>query len=212
MAKSIQEHINIEGGKIVYKCPNVFSYGNKHVLVYEGYAAMEVLDKWFSDIYGARQIGKYKKLMTLNSVDVGGGSFKVTKTLPDAIIPSKPHVTDIGFDLTVIKKLKTSGDVTFYDSGIAITPSLGYFCMLAPRSSISKSGYMLANSVGIIDPSYTGNFIVALRKVDKDADDITLPCRIAQIIPQRAYYPEFVNVERLDETTRGSGGFGSSGN
>lgn len=146
--------------------------------------------------------------MNMNMID----SFKVTKTLPDAIIPSKPHVTDIGFDLTVIKKLKTIGDVTFYDSGIAITPSLGYFCMLAPRSSISKSGYMLANSVGIIDPSYTGNFIVALRKVDKDADDITLPCRIAQIIPQRAYYPEFVNVERLDETTRGSGGFGSSGN
>lgn len=150
----------------------------------------------------------YKNFIAFDSGNLG--VFKVKKTDPEAVIPSKPNASDIGYDLTVIKKLKTKGDVTFYDTGLVIEPSVGYYSLLYPRSSISKTGYMLANSVGVIDPGYRSNFIVALRKVDKDAPDLELPCRIAQMVPQRCHFPDLVVVDHVDETTRGEGGFGSS--
>lgn len=140
------------------------------------------------------------------------GVFKVQRVKPNAIIPSKPNFSDSGFDLTIIEKIKTKGDVDFYTTGLAIQPSLGYYCHIYPRSSISKTGYMLANSVGVIDSSFVGELIVALRKVDKDADDIELPCRIAQLVPMRCCYPDMIEVDSIEETNRGSGGFGSSGN
>jgi deoxyuridine 5'-triphosphate nucleotidohydrolase len=152
----------------------------------------------------------YKKMIAFGEDDCG--VFKVQRTLPDAVMPSKSNASDMGFDLTIVKKIKEVGDVSFYDTGLVIQPSLGYYCMLFPRSSISKTGYMLANGIGLIDSGFTGNFIVALRKVDKDADDIVLPCRIAQLVPQKCYYPDMIEVETVEDTARGSGGFGSSGN
>lgn len=152
----------------------------------------------------------YKKMIAFGEDDCG--VFKVQRTLPEAIMPTKANASDMGFDLTIVKKIKEVGDVTFYDTGLVIQPSLGYYCMIFPRSSISKTGYMLANGIGLVDSGYVGNFIVALRKVDKDADDIVLPCRIAQLVPQRCYYPDMIEVEKVEDTARGSGGFGSSGN
>ena len=52
---------------------------------------------------------------------------------------------------------------------------------LVPRSSISKTGYMLANSVGVIDRTYTGNVLVPLIKVDKSMPDLILPARVVQL-------------------------------
>ena len=133
---------------------------------------------------------------------------------PGAQIPMRAHPTDAGFDVTVIDVLKTQGDVTFYGTGLRVRPPDGYYFDLVPRSSISKTGYMLANSVGIIDPGYTGEIIVALRKIDPDAKNLELPIRIAQLIPRRVH-SDVVLTESLDpiaeQTDRGEGGFGSSG-
>lgn len=151
---------------------------------------------------------QFRSLVYINDRDCDTCVF--TKTLDNAVVPSKPHFTDSGFDLTVVEKIKTVGDVEFYDTGIAIAPPIGFWTMVVPRSSISKTGYMLANSVGIIDNEYRGSLVIALRKIDKDADDIVLPCRIAQLIFQPAIYPRLVQVDNLDETSRNTGGFGSS--
>jgi dUTP pyrophosphatase len=70
---------------------------------------------------------------------------------------------------------------------------------------------MLANNLGVIDQSYTGNIIVALRKVDKLAPDLELPLKIAQIVPMPASHFEIEEVESLEVTNRGIGGFGSTG-
>ena len=150
----------------------------------------------------------FKELISFNDLDCG--VFEVRRKHEDAVIPSKPNRSDMGFDLTVIKHVKTVGEVEFYDTGLAIKPSLGYYCLIYPRSSISKTGYMLANGIGVIDPTFRGNYLVALRKVDKNAPAIELPCRIAQLVPQRVYYPDMIEVDNLDETNRGTGGFGSS--
>lgn len=139
-------------------------------------------------------------------------TFYVHKTRPDAILPSRAHATDTGFDLVLLEATKTLGDVTMYATGISVRPPDGFYFDLVARSSLSKTGYMLANGVGIIDRDYTGEILVALRKVDKDAPDLVLPAKIAQLIPRQwvAMMPIEAPAEGLPGTDRGDGGFGST--
>lgn len=136
----------------------------------------------------------------------------VHKTRPDAILPVRAHASDSGFDLVLLEAAKTVGDVTMYSTGISIRPPDGFYFDLVSRSSLSKTGYMLANGVGIIDRDYTGEILVALRKVDKDAADLVLPAKIAQLIPRRWHDMVLIEapVEGLPGTDRGDGGFGST--
>jgi deoxyuridine 5'-triphosphate nucleotidohydrolase len=138
-------------------------------------------------------------------------SFKWVKLDADAVAPFKERVSDSGFDLTLIKKAKQIGKVELYDTGIKVQPSYGWYLILAARSSIIKSGYMLANGIGIIDRSYAGPILVPLIKVDPDAPDLPLPNRLVQLIPTPIVHGAFIQVEDFEETARGTGGFGSTG-
>lgn len=137
---------------------------------------------------------------------------KWAKTRKDAVSPSKERASDSGYDLVLLEKIKTVGKVEFYDTGIKIKPKFGYYFQVVPRSSISKTGYMLANSIGIIDRTYLGNIIVALTKIDETAPDLVLPMRLVQMIPTPIVHFELVEVDSFDvtETDRGEGGFGST--
>lgn len=128
----------------------------------------------------------------------------------DAAHPSKSRASDTGYDLTLIREVKTVGDVTFYGTGIAVSPPTGYYFDLVPRSSLSKQGYMLANSVGIIDSTYRGEIIVALRKFG-GFPDLALPARAVQIVPRKLHHFDTAEEESLDDTIRNFGGFGSTG-
>ena len=131
---------------------------------------------------------------------------------PEAIIPSRATPTDIGLDLVAIKKHKTYPNGTIlYDTGISITPPPGYYTEINPRSSISKTGWVLANSVGIIDPTYTSNLFIALTRISPDTPEIELPFCVCQLVLRKAEYAEMHEVEELISTERGDGGFGSSG-
>lgn len=138
---------------------------------------------------------------------------RVAKSRENAILPSKTHDSDSGYDLTIIEKIKTVGNTDFFTTGIKIEPEDGWYVDVVPRSSIGKTGYILANSVGIIDNSYRGEIIIALKKVDPIAQEIELPCRIAQMIPRKVHQItiEEVSEEELGDTSRGTGGFGSTG-
>jgi deoxyuridine 5'-triphosphate nucleotidohydrolase len=136
--------------------------------------------------------------------------FKWMKTRPDAVKPSKERASDSGYDLTILEPVKSFGKTTLYSTGIKVVPEFGWYLDIVPRSSISKTGYMLANSVGIIDRTYTGEILVALIKVDDDAKDLELPCRIAQIIPRQIVNVDLIEVDSFEETSRNDGGFGSS--
>jgi dUTP pyrophosphatase len=138
-------------------------------------------------------------------------SFQYKKVDPNAFAPFKERSSDSGFDLTLIKKVKTVGKTEFYDTGIQICPPRGFYFDLVPRSSITKTGYSLKNSVGVLDNEYRGNILVALIKDDPDADDLKLPIRLVQIIPREIKHFEAIQVDSLDESSRGSLGFGSSG-
>jgi dUTP pyrophosphatase len=141
-------------------------------------------------------------------------SLKVSCKDPDAVIPTKARPSDVGFDLTLIKVVKRFSDVTtLYDTGIAVSAPQGYYTEIVPRSSISKSGYILANGIGIIDPSYTGNLMVALTRVDPYAPPPALPFKCCQLILRKIYPSEIVVVSDSElqvPTGRGAGGFGSS--
>ena len=135
---------------------------------------------------------------------------KYKLTHENATPPVRAHPSDSGFDLTLIQELKSVGDVTFYDTGVQVSPPHGYYFNLVPRSSISKTGYMLANSIGVIDQNYRGNIIVPLRKVHKDSDDIELPAKVVQIVPMQWYHVSMLASDDLENTERGEGGFGST--
>jgi dUTP pyrophosphatase len=140
------------------------------------------------------------------------GVLEYQRLSADAVELALPRQGDAGYDLTVIsvEKSKHTDDVFIFGTGLAINPPEGYFAELVPRSSISNTGYMLANSVGIIDPNYRGEIKIALRKIEKNAKDIILPCRIAQLILRPIIRVPVLQKERLNETERGAGGFGST--
>jgi len=136
---------------------------------------------------------------------------KFVRNHNDAVIPSRAYPTDIGLDLTAIKEHKVlSNGVILYDTGIAVTPPNGYYIEIVPRSSMSKTGWMLANNIGIIDPTYTGNLLIALVRVVPDAPKLELPFCKCQMILRKAEYAEMEQVNQLVETDRNSGGFGST--
>jgi len=137
--------------------------------------------------------------------------FRWAKTHTAAVPPSKAAASDSGFDLTLIEQQGRHGEVVFYRTGIKVQPAFGWYFDLVPRSSISKSGYVLANSVGVIDRAYTGEILVPLIKLDPNAPDLALPARIVQIIPRPIIAAEIVEVDDFDTTLRGDGGFGSTG-
>lgn len=142
-------------------------------------------------------------------------SFKWKKLDDRAVAPSKTNVSDSGYDLVLIEKIKQSGNVEFYTTGISVSPGFGWAFDLVGRSSISKSGYMMANNIGIIDRTYQGPLIVGLIKVDPAAPELELPSRLVQIVPRTIAHLTPVEVPRDDDfdgvTSRAEGGFGSTG-
>jgi dUTP pyrophosphatase len=155
-----------------------------------------------------------KYLSYLNLLGLKGNmpQLLVFRTDDRAVLPTKARMSDVGYDLTIIKEFKKlTGNCTLYDTGIVVKPEYGYYTEIVPRSSLSKSGYILANSIGIIEQSYSGKLLVALIKVDKDSPDIELPYKCCQLIVRKQEYSQVQEVGTMfDITDRGSGGFGST--
>lgn len=83
---------------------------------------------------------------------------------------------------------------------------------LEPRSSIFKTSFVMANSRGIIDKSYRGELKAPMVSVGSNLASVDAGTRLFQILaPNLGYINQVVYVESLDETSRGSGGFGSTG-
>lgn len=135
--------------------------------------------------------------------------FKICDT---AIVPSKTRTSDVGYDISIIGAHKKLNSVTsLYNTGIKLQVPHGYYGEIVPRSSLSKSGYMLANSMGVIDPAYTGEIYIALTKVAPESADITFPFKCCQLIV-RPHYQLILDESPVDfdNTHRNDGGFGST--
>lgn len=97
-------------------------------------------------------------------------------------------------------------------TGIAISLPVGYEAQIRPRSGLAlKNGIMLANDVGTIDSDYRGEIGVILLNTSTTLFRVEPSMRIAQMIVSRYESAEWQEVDDLDETERGSGGYGSTG-
>ncbi len=97
-------------------------------------------------------------------------------------------------------------------TGITLELPSHLMALLLPRSGLAtKHGITLANSVGLIDPDYRGEIKVAIKNTGTKTFVINDADRIAQMLIMSFVSPEFISVKQVFNTTRGSGGFGSTG-
>lgn len=136
---------------------------------------------------------------------------RVTRLDPSAVLPAKVRVSDSGYDLVLIAERKRVGRVVLYGTGLAVEPPTGWYFDVVARSSLIKTGYLVANSVGVIDRAYRGEILVPLLKVDAESPDLPLPARAVQLVPRPIVHFAVEDSQTLSTTERGALGFGSSG-
>lgn len=103
-------------------------------------------------------------------------------------------------------------DTVKIDTGLAIALPKGMFGAIFARSGLAtKQGLRPANCVGVIDADYRGPIVVALYNDSDEVQIVPAKSRIAQLVVMHHEDLDFVERERLPETQRGEGGFGSTG-
>ena len=179
---------------------------NENILIKYGCNSLDFLGMLYNGIDNSRSFSDVNYNLTLPKC-------YIIKDDINAITPTKAHWSDVGFDLSIIKKVKDLNSRTIlYDTGIKIELDFGYYAEIVPRSSISKTGYILANNVGIIDNSYRGNLMIALTKIADDAIEIEYPFKCCQLIIKKQVIVGIEEVGNITNTMRQEGGFGSSNN
>lgn len=130
-------------------------------------------------------------------------------------VPAYATAMSAGVDLKAnIEEPVTLGSLerTMIPTGLFIALPQGYEAQVRPRSGLAaKHGITVTNSPGTIDADYRGEIKVLLVNVSRDAFTINPGERIAQMVIARHEQVEWDEVEVLDETERGAGGFGSTG-
>jgi dUTP pyrophosphatase len=137
---------------------------------------------------------------------------KIKKLNSDAVIPTYAKSGDAGMDLVATNILSnTTFDIT-YALGIALEIPEGFVGLIFPRSSIRKYDLTLSNSVGVIDSGYRGELQATFKKTNGlDSLSYNAGDRVAQIMIIPHPPIEFEEVNELNNTERGEGGFGSTG-
>ena len=140
---------------------------------------------------------------------------KIKRLHPDAIIPALGSAGAAGFDLYSVDTCCIEpGEMRLIHTGWAIEIPIGFWGGIYARSGLAtKRGLRPANCVGVIDPDYRGEIMVALYNDSSSIQHIDAGDRIAQLIFHHGYRPVngFTEVEELSDTSRSSGGFGSTG-
>lgn len=141
---------------------------------------------------------------------------KVKRTDPRAQLPARSTSGSAGMDLRAVLDEPLTlvpGDRTSVPTGIAIgLPSAETVGLVFARSGLAiKHGLALSNGVGVIDSDYTGEIRVGLVNLSDTAYTIEPGERIAQLVIMPVCLPETIEVEELEQTDRGAGGFGSTG-
>jgi dUTP pyrophosphatase len=128
--------------------------------------------------------------------------------------PTRAHDGDAGLDLYAAEAVRLApGERASVGTGVAVAIPAGHAGLVLPRSgTAARNGIALVNAPGLIDAGYRGELRVLLLNTDRDEPfDVAVGDRIAQLVVTPVALPEPVEVESLDETGRGVGGFGSSG-
>jgi dUTP pyrophosphatase len=142
----------------------------------------------------------------------------VTETVDVPIIAPAPpvyaHPGDAGADLVASEAVRLEpGERALVGTGVRIALPEGYAAFVVPRSGLAaKHGITIVNAPGTIDAGYRGEIKVALLNTDaREAYDVAVGDRIAQLILMPVPRARFIPVDELPEHARGEGGFGSTG-
>lgn len=126
----------------------------------------------------------------------------------------RAHAGDAGADLYAAQDVTLQpGERALVGTGIAIALPIGTVGLIHPRSGLAANhGLTVVNSPGTIDAEYRGELKVCLLNTDlREPIEITRGMRIAQLVVQRVELVEFAEVDELEDTARGAGGYGSTG-
>ena len=160
---------------------------------------------------------------------------KFKKLHKKAVVPTKAHSTDAGFDMVAVTKTVTDKFIEF-GTGVAVGIPVGHVGLVFANSRVSKYDLDLANAVAVIDSGYTGEIRLRYKHtiqpqtailahktkyfgLVKDIEPAPIPFHpkefnVGDVVGQLIIIPipeiEFVEVDELDETDRGEGSFGST--
>ena len=122
------------------------------------------------------------------------------------------HDGDAGIDLFVINEQTIkAGESTFIHLQIACENTENKPYLVIPRSSIAKTPLRLSNSIGLIDGGYRGEIMAAVDNIKEEDYTVEPGQRLFQLVAMDGSPIHFELVDDLSDTTRGSGGFGSTG-
>lgn len=128
------------------------------------------------------------------------------------MLPVRAHVHDAWAGLRA-SECAAIGSKQFAEvsTGVRVSIPEGYVGLLAARSSLCWRGLLMANGVGIIDAGFTGEIKVPLYNARNTPSNVVAGERIAQLVILPCMLPTFRRVDKLEDTERGEGGFGSTG-
>jgi dUTP pyrophosphatase len=129
------------------------------------------------------------------------------------LFPRKAHEDDAAFDLrSRVDAVIPSGKITLVPTGVFMELPVGYEAQVRPRSGLAlKHGITVLNTPGTIDAGYRGEVGVILINAGPADFTVARGDRIAQMVVQKLADVELVAAEQLSDTSRGAGGFGSTG-
>lgn len=136
----------------------------------------------------------------------------VKKLHVDSVIPTYSKDGDAGMDLTITREIENTTFSVSYGFGIAMEIPKGYVGLIFPRSSVRNTDLILSNCVGVIDSGYRGELQATFKKTSGlDSIKYKVGDRGAQILILPYPQIKFVETDKLSNTDRGVGGFGSTG-
>jgi dUTP pyrophosphatase len=136
---------------------------------------------------------------------------KIKKLVKGAVLPSYGHPGDAGLDFCSIENFVLGpGMMKMFSTGISMEIPEGYVALAWGKSGISsKKGIAILG--GVIDAHYRGEYKIILQNTSLDDFEVIAGDKIAQVLIQPVESAEIEIVDELSETSRGEGGFGSTG-
>jgi dUTP pyrophosphatase len=135
----------------------------------------------------------------------------IKKLSSDAILPTRGSIGAVGYDLySNYDGVIPTSERMLISTGIAVVLPKGVYGRVAPRSGLAvKHGVQVG--AGVIDPDYTGEVKVVLFNHGEKDFEVKKGDRIAQLVLEKCETPLIEEISIVDDTERGSGGFGSTG-
>jgi dUTP pyrophosphatase len=135
---------------------------------------------------------------------------KIKRMTPEAKLPAYAHAGDAGMDLfSCVDMVLAPGETRPVPTGIQMAIPVGYVGLVWDKSGISLKG--VHRLAGVVDAGYRGEVRVVMVNLGAEPFEVKPGMKIAQMLIQPVAAPTIVEADSLDDTSRGEGGFGSTG-